>query len=103
MKVSCVTVCSCLPTPKQEVEPLKQTLDFLEVLEEEEVEQEEWGEEWDEVDWPERRKGWSQRSPQTLLDFLARVALHPLADGGTALPHPINVTHHRHHRLTPDR
>ncbi|XP_075886566.1 serine/threonine-protein kinase Nek5 isoform X3 [Nelusetta ayraudi] len=92
---------------EEEVEPLKQTLDFLEVLEEEEEEeveeQEEWGEEWDEVDWPERRKEWSQRSPQTLLDFLARVAFHPLADGGTALPHPINVTHHRHHRLTPDR
>lgn len=85
-------------TPTQEVDPRKQTLDFVEVKEEEEEEKEKVGGEWWEkesepVDWPEMRKGWSQRSPQTLLDFLARVEL---ADGGTALLHPVNITCYQH-------
>lgn len=43
------------------------------------------------VDAPEMRKGWSQRSPLTLIDFLARVELLPLADGGIALLCPVNI------------
>lgn len=88
-------------TPNQEEELRKQTLGFVEVKEEEEEEKEkaegeQFEEESEAVDWPEIRKGWSQQSPRTLLDFLSKVELQSLADGGTALLHHVNVTFHQH-------
>lgn len=51
----------CLRLPEQEVDPLNQTLSFQE------------GEELKLRDWSEERRGWSQRTPQTLLDALANM------------------------------
>ncbi|XP_014858173.1 PREDICTED: serine/threonine-protein kinase Nek5 isoform X2 [Poecilia mexicana] len=48
---------------KQEVDPLNRTLSFQE------------GEELKLKDWSKERKGWSQRTPQTLLDALANMAV----------------------------
>lgn len=81
-------------------------MDFVEVKEGEEkkekVGKEMWEEKLEAVDGPEMRNAWSQRSPLTLLDFLARVELQPLADGGTALRHSANVTCLQDHRISPD-
>lgn len=52
---------SFCPHSEQEVDPLNQTLSFQE------------GEELKLRDWSEGRKGWSQRTPQTLLDALAKM------------------------------
>lgn len=61
-RTSPVSVCPCPPT--QEVNLLNQTVSFL-------------GEEKLKLrDWSERRKGWSQRTPQTLLDALARMEVN---------------------------
>lgn len=51
----------CPWLPEQEVDPLNQTLSFQE------------GEELKLRDWSEVRRGWSQRTPQTLLDALANM------------------------------
>ncbi len=50
--------------PEQEVDPLNQTLSFQE------------GEELKLKDWSELRRGWSQRTPQTLLDALANMEVN---------------------------
>lgn len=74
--MSPVSVCPCPPT--QEVNLLNQTVSFLE---EEKLKL------WD---WSERRKGWSQRTPQTLLGALARMEVNSVystaveAEGGAA-------------------
>ncbi|XP_028446174.1 serine/threonine-protein kinase Nek5-like [Perca flavescens] len=51
-------------TEEEEVDPLNQTLSFQE------------GEELKLRDWSEERRGWSQRTPQTLLDALANMDVH---------------------------
>lgn len=51
----------CPPLPEQEVDPLNQTLSFKE------------GEDLKIRDWSEIRRGWSQRTPHTLLDELMKM------------------------------
>lgn len=51
----------CPPLPEQEVDPLNQTLIFKE------------GEDLKLMDWSEIRRGWSQRTPHTLLDELMKM------------------------------
>lgn len=55
------SVSFCPRLPKQDVDPLNQTLSFQE------------GEELKLRDWSQLRRGWSQRTPQTLLDALANM------------------------------
>lgn len=72
-----VSVCACPPT--QEANLLNQTVSFLE------------DEKLKLRDWSERRKGWSHRTPQTLLGALARMEVNSVysmaleAEGGAAL------------------
>lgn len=71
-----VSACPCPPT--QEENLLNQTVSFLEK------------EKLKLRDWSERRKGWSHRTPQTLLDALARMEVNSVystaveAEGGAA-------------------
>lgn len=68
--------------PQQEVDPLNQTLSIQE------------GEELQLRDWSEKRKGWTQRAPQTLLNALANIDVNSVYNTAVEADQGASSLHH---------